>query len=151
MSHFLCISFTKINHLETRPPYLGAISNKFLSMVKNENDEVIVKTCIKKSYLWATHGGHAPKHQHVNPTIGRRRCTRTSCFYSSFTSWWKLWNNIQYDQRWYDLCFGWHVHYLKINGWFDWQHLWKIRTTTCWNQLHCQQELLNPQMKSSMK
>jgi hypothetical protein len=45
---FLCISFTKINHLKTRPPYLGAISNKFLSMVKNE---VIIKTCIKKSYL----------------------------------------------------------------------------------------------------
>jgi len=51
--------------------------NQVLSMVKNENNEVIVTTCIKKSYLWATHGGHAPKHQHVDPTIGRRRCTRT--------------------------------------------------------------------------
>jgi hypothetical protein len=77
MSHFLCIPFTKINHLNTRPPYLGAILNKYLSMVKNENNEIIVKTCIKKSYLQAIHGEYSPKHQHVDPTIGRRRCTRT--------------------------------------------------------------------------
>lgn len=27
-----------------------------------------------------THGGYAPKHQHVDPTIGRRRCPKHNVF-----------------------------------------------------------------------
>jgi hypothetical protein len=40
----------------------GGHFKQVLSMVENENNEVIVKACIVKSYVWATHGGHAPKH-----------------------------------------------------------------------------------------
>jgi hypothetical protein len=54
MSHFLCISITKINHLDTRPPYLGAISNKFLSIVKIEIMRLLSKH-VSRNHICGQH------------------------------------------------------------------------------------------------
>lgn len=151
MSHFLCISFTKINHLKTRPPYLGAISIKFYQWSKMKIMRLLSQH-VSRNHICGQH--MEVTHLNINMWIQQLEggdAQEHNDFIQFLTSWWKLWNNIQYEQRWYDLCCRWHVHYLKINWWFDWQHLWKIRTTIYWNQLYCHQRLLNPKMKSSMK